>query len=104
MKRLYVAGPMTGLPDHNYPAFHAATDALRAVGYEVESPAEPGQIEGWTWEDYMRRGLAQMLTCDGVALLPGWHASRGALKEAELAELLKMRLWAVDEWIKAAAA
>lgn len=102
MKRLYVAGPMTGLPEHNYPAFHEATARLRAAGYEVESPAEPGQVEGWKWEDYMRRGLSQMLTCDGVALLPGWHASRGAVKEAEIAEVLGMRLWCVEQWIEAA--
>ena len=103
-RRLYVAGPMTGLPEHNYPAFRAAAAALRAVGYEVESPAEPGQVHGWGWTDYMKRGLAQMLTCDGVALLPGWTESKGACIEADIASLLGVRLWGVDEWIKAVAA
>ena len=102
--RLYVAGPMTGLPDYNYPAFAEAAARLRAVGYEVESPAEPGQVPGWEWTDYLRRGLRQMLTCDGVALLPGWVSSRGASKEAEVAELVGMRLWGVDEWVKAVSA
>lgn len=99
MKRLYIAGPMTGLPEHNYPAFHAAAAELRAAGYEVESPAEPGQVEGWAWEDYMRRGLVQMCRCDGVALLPGWHASRGAVIEANLASTLGLRLWTVPMWL-----
>ena len=27
---VYIAGPMTGLPDFNYPAFHAAASAWRA--------------------------------------------------------------------------
>lgn len=103
MKRIYIAGPMTGLPEYNFPAFHAAADTLRAAGYEVENPAEPGQVEGWKWEDYMRRGLAQLLTCDGVALLPGWTESKGACIEADIASLLGMRLWAVDEWAKAVA-
>ena len=76
---------------------------VTAAGYEVENPAEPGQVEGWTWEDYMRRGLAQLLTCDGVALLPGWTESKGACIEADIASLLGMRLWAVDEWAKAVA-
>ena len=83
--RVYIAGPMTGLPEHNYPAFHRAAAKLRAAGWHVESPAEPGQIDGWTWADYMRRGLQQMLTCDTIALLPHWHGSRGALVEARLA-------------------
>lgn len=103
MKRLYIAGPMTGRPNFNYPAFHAAAVELRAAGYEVENPAEPGQIDGWKWADYMRRSLTQMLTCDGVALLPGWSGSRGAVKEVELAQTLGMRSWAVDQWIKRAA-
>lgn len=83
--RVYIAGPMTGLPEHNYPAFHRAAAKLRAAGWHVESPAEPGQVDGWTWADYMRRGLQQMLTCDTIALLPHWHGSRGALIEARLA-------------------
>ena len=44
-RRLYVAGPMTGLPDHNYPAFAEAAARLRAVGYEVESPANSSDQE-----------------------------------------------------------
>ena len=94
--RVYIAGPMTGLPEHNYPAFHAAAAKLRAQGFEVESPAEPGQVEGWAWADYMRRGLQQMLTCDTIALLPDWHESRGAMIELRLAESLGMRTILID--------
>ena len=95
--RVYIAGPMTGLPDHNYPAFHRAAATLRASGWHVESPADPGQVDGWTWADYMRRGLQQMLTCDTIALLPGWHTSRGALIEARLADTLGMPPVLVDD-------
>lgn len=40
MKHLYISGPITGMPDLNFPAFHAAAAALRAAGYTVTNPAE----------------------------------------------------------------
>lgn len=38
--RVYIAGPMTGLPEYNFPAFHAAAKAWRDAGWEVLNPAE----------------------------------------------------------------
>jgi hypothetical protein len=32
MKRIYIAGPMTGLPEFNYPAFNAEAQRLRGLG------------------------------------------------------------------------
>ncbi|MBQ1761926.1 MAG: DUF4406 domain-containing protein [Aquincola sp.] len=81
MQRIYLSGPMTGLPEMNYPAFHAEAARLRALGYDVVSPAEGGELP--TYEAYMRRGMLQMLTCDTVALLPGWLNSRGAVAERD---------------------
>ena len=84
MKRIYLAGPMTGYQDFNYPAFNAEAARLRALGFEVENPAEtPDQP---SWEAYMRIALRQMLTCDTVALLPGWINSRGANLERNVAQ------------------
>jgi hypothetical protein len=40
MKKIYLSGPMTGLPDLNFPAFHAEAARLRALGYDVINPAE----------------------------------------------------------------
>jgi nucleoside 2-deoxyribosyltransferase len=82
-KRIYLAGPMTGRPDLNYPAFNAEAARLRALGLHVENPAENPAQE--TWQDYMRQAVAQLVTCDAVALLPGWENSRGALIENGLA-------------------
>lgn len=81
--RIYIAGPCTGLPLMNYPAFHAEAARLRDMGFVVENPAEGPELP--TWEAYMRRALRQMLTCDLVALLPGWEASRGATIERQTA-------------------
>lgn len=81
--RIYLAGPMTGRPDFNYPAFNAEAARLRAIGYHVENPAENPQQS--TWQGYMRQAVRQMMMCDAVALLPDWHDSRGARIENSLA-------------------
>ena len=88
--RIYLSGPMTGLPEYNYPAFNAEAARLRALGYTVENPAENPAPEREEWELYMRAALRQMLDCDAVAFLPGWQHSRGANVEIELAGHLGM--------------
>lgn len=102
MTTLYIAGPMTGLPDFNYPAFFDAARRLRAAGYGVENPAENKPEDTASWLAYMRMSLVQISRADGLALLPGWQDSRGARIEAKLADDLGLRLWGVDEWVHAA--
>ena len=88
MKALYIAGPMTGLPEFNYPAFRAEATRLRALGFEVQDPSDnPEQKD---WQGYLRVALTQMLTCDAVARLPGWEGSRGARLEVYVAEAIDM--------------
>lgn len=90
--KIYLAGPMSNLPDLNFPAFNAEAVRLRAMGYEVENPAEVQLPEGATWSDYMRADLPLLLKCDTVVLLPGWNHSRGARLEAHLARELGMHV------------
>lgn len=77
MKRIYLSGPMTGLPGLNFAAFHAMTTNLRAGGHTVTNPAEINP-DGGTWNDCMRRDIAALMGCDTVATLPGWQESNGA--------------------------
>lgn len=88
--RIYLAGPMTGLPDFNYPAFNREAARLRDLGYDVENPAENPENHDKRWETYMRLAIPQMLTCDMVAVLPGAALSRGAVVEISLARQLAM--------------
>ena len=92
MKRIYLSGPMTGYPELNFPAFHAAADVLRSKGLEVANPAEIDPEGEQSWSACMRAGLKAMLDCCTVALLPGWEDSKGANIEARLALNLGMRV------------
>lgn len=103
--RLYVAGPMTGYPEFNYPAFRAAERELREVGYEVLCPVDsekhnptPGKPQAWDW--YMRHALRMVLDAEGIALLDGWGKSRGARLEVRVAEDLGMPYRPVEAWVK----
>lgn len=44
--RVYLAGPMTGIADYNFPAFNAAAARLRAEGFDVVNPADHGVVDG----------------------------------------------------------
>jgi hypothetical protein len=88
--RIYIAGPMTGLPDYNYPAFNAEARVWRCRGFEVENPAEGPELPSWA--AYMRRALRQLLTCEAIVLLPGWTRSKGATVEWMLASLLGLQM------------
>ena len=91
MPKIYIAGPMTGRHEHNYPAFHAAAAKLRGDGYTVINPAElHGNDFGKPWDWYLRRDIAALVECDEIALLPGWMNSRGARLEHHVAAMLGM--------------
>jgi len=89
--RVYIAGPMTGIPEYNYPAFNAEADRLRALGFHVENPVDNSPPDCGTWEGWMRKAIAQIITCDRMVMLPGWEASKGAVIEFNLAVSLGMK-------------
>lgn len=105
-RRFYLSGPMRGYPKFNFPAFDAATAAGRAKGYGVMSPADMDRELGHSEDDdlatvnthenqrrFAGRDCAALLALkaengDGIALLPGWEKSTGALAELTLARWL----------------
>lgn len=95
--RCYIAGPMTGLPDYNFPAFHAAAAKLRAFGMEVENPAENPAPPCGSWQAYMRMAVAQVAKVDLLVMLPGWEQSRGARVEFNLAVGLELKVLTLAE-------
>ena len=114
---IYVAGPMRGLPNFNFPAFHAATARLRALGHTVFNPAERDEEKhgkdiassptgdlgeaaqkGFSLREALCADTAWICQhADAIALLPGWQNSRGALAERALAVALGLRVFHIYE-------
>lgn len=113
--KLYVAGPMSGYEGLNFPAFERAAAALRAAGYDVVSPHEVALACGCSgvlaaceagehgWADFLRADLIALLGhADGLAVLPGWEASKGANLEVDVADRLDIEVHSVEHWLSAA--
>lgn len=101
--KVYLAGPMRNYPEFNFPAFHDAAAKLRAAGYEVCSPAEHDNNQGFDPTGMkgevselgpsgfnLGKALAWDLTyicteADAVVVLPGWEDSDGANAEVRAA-------------------
>ena len=87
MAKVYIAGPMSGYPELNYPAFHDAAERLRKNGFEVVSPAELNpQTESYS--NVMRKDINALIDCDHICMLQGWQASKGATLEHHIASVL----------------
>lgn len=114
MRTVYIAGPMTGYPRYNFPAFDYATFQWRDAGWQVVSPADltrdywrehygeefdPGSTDpriaagGDIYREFLRIDLREITRCDAVALLPGWEQSAGVAKELTVARALGLVLY-----------
>lgn len=95
---IYIAGPMSGLPEFNYPAFNDAEALWANQGYVVLNPARNDDGTGtMAYADYCKAGFIQVLKSDIVALLPGWENSRGAILEFQLAAALDLEVWILNK-------
>jgi nucleoside 2-deoxyribosyltransferase len=91
--KYYISGPMSGIPDYNYPYFEKVTKQLRARGFNILSPHENPQpttsltTEG-LWQYFMNLCEKQVEEADVIIMLPGWMYSRGAMQELQ---------WAIEQ-------
>lgn len=99
--KIYIAGPMRGVPEFNFPLFFSFQRKLEFQGYEVYNPAQRDVDHGFEYEgktgqeDLVELGfdlgealndcLAAIDTCDVLALLPNWERSQGANNEVAYA-------------------
>ena len=102
---LYISGGMSGLPDNNYPAFHAKELELINIGYAVVNPAtiphpavdmnggiDLAKANAYTYFELLSRDFEAIVQdCTGIYMMDGWENSRGACGELSLARLLGLR-------------
>lgn len=116
--KVYLAGPMTGIPYFNFPEFYKHAHTLRKQGHEVFSPAEHDCIlldkpTGWIpdpsdsvgpWVRWampnaptLRRMLGDDLKwiaseAEAIYLMPGWENSKGVQAEWALGKALGLKM------------
>jgi len=85
----YLSGPMSGIDEHNFPAFVYAKTQMELRGHIVVSPHETdlGDAVG-EWVEFLRADLIRMMRCQGIVLLRGWSKSRGSRLELSVAMAL----------------
>jgi hypothetical protein len=101
--KLYVSGPMTGLPEFNYPAFHEAKRHLEEAGFDVISPADLPIRDDWEWIDYILADIDSVFACDGIATLNGCEQSKGARIECRIAEQRGIPVRPLRTWLNGTA-
>lgn len=106
MAKIYVAGPMSGIPDFNFPAFNRAAYTLSREGWEVFNPADKegetlseesrvdgdpqkAQADGFNFRQVYTWDISKVIEADAIYMLPGWEASPGARGEHAVAVAMK---------------
>jgi hypothetical protein len=108
-KSIYLAGPMSGIPEWNYPSFFKAADSLRKEGWRVFSPAEKDIEEGYDDQEAKKEGdtalaiakgvfdyrkaymwdIDKVVNGDAIFMLKDWEQSPGARGEHAAAVFCK---------------
>lgn len=81
IKKVFISGPMSGLPNDNREAFMEAEKLLRAAGFSVFNPAWMSFDSAWSNGDIAAIDLAALKRCNYIYQLDGWEKSKGASAE-----------------------
>lgn len=96
---IYLAGSMSGMPDHNYPVFMKYAKKLRQAGYTVWNPAEENPVND-SPQKCMKNDINIIVNkCFAIALLPGsqWRSSVGANAEINIAHVCGKKVFKIIE-------
>lgn len=109
--RVYISGPMSGLPEFNFPAFHSVARWLRERGFEAVNPAEitpqgeqsppadaSPDVHKAYWRKCLRADIKALMDCDALVLLQGWQGSDGAQLELHMAHRVGIKVYTGSEF------
>ena len=93
--KIYIAGPMSGYPHLNWPAFFTKEKQLKDAGWDVINPAQMDRESGisptedlgdYEYEDAARRDIEALRDCDAIYMMSDFQFSKGACWERALAK------------------
>jgi hypothetical protein len=87
MRKIYIAGKITGQEEQARIQFAEAKHilSLRFPEAEIINPMNLPHNHDKSWESYMKECIANLMQCDTIYLLEGFHKSKGASIEYNLA-------------------
>jgi len=91
--KIYISGAITNNPNAKA-QFDKAKETLLELnkGYEPISPMDLPHEHDQSWNAFMREDIKALMDCKGIYLLQGWHESKGAVIEKELACALDFKI------------
>ena len=109
---IYIAGPMRGYADGNFPAFDRQAKNFEDKGWIVINPAEMDRVEGsppnghvdfnpetdYDDQEFIRTALKRDMDaicdrCTAIYMMSNWEDSRGAKAEWHLAKAIGLNIY-----------
>lgn len=110
MKKIYIAGPMSGYAEYNFPAFNIRQRILETQGWKVFNPANKdtekdvvndpsyatGNAEalmkaGFNFREVFSWDVNRVIEADAIFMLEGWEKSPGARAEHGVAMVMQVK-------------
>ncbi len=88
--KCYIAGPMRGYPDLNFPAFNKAAEDMQDKMWEVVNPVDINPDPSYSV--CMYNDIKALIECDAIYMLRGWEKSNGASLEYQIANALELEI------------
>lgn len=110
--RLYLSGGIKNVPNH-IEIFDEEYKKLIRAHFEIINPIfivkcyfkncngtqDSNAVYHHTWECSLKYDIAELVFCEGIAMIPGWESSAGANLELDIIRRLNLPFNTVDGWV-----